>query len=131
MISLIVAVAENGVIGDRNALLWHISEDLRHFKAVTTGHIEIPGCTVVHSLEEAVALFPADEEVFVIGGAQIYAAALPLARKFYLTRVFRAYEGDTRFPAWDEREWRLVSSESFSGGKDYPWPFAFELYERR
>lgn len=52
-------------------------------------------------------------------------------RKFYLTRVFRAYEGDTRFPAWDEREWRLVSSESFSGGKDYPWPFAFELYERR
>ena len=97
MISLIVAVAENGVIGDRNALLWHISEDLRHFKAVTTGHpvvmgrktweslgrplpnrtnvvitrqnIEIPGCTVVHSLEEAVALFPADEEVFVIGGA--------------------------------------------------------------
>ena len=80
MISLIVAVAENGVIGDRNALLWHISEDLRHF---------------------------------------------------YLTRVFRAYEGDTRFPAWDEREWRLVSSESFSGGKDYPWPFAFELYERR
>ena len=143
MISLIVAVAENGVIGDRNALLWHISEDLRHFKAVTTGHpvvmgrktweslgrplpnrtnvvitrqnIEIPGCTVVHSLEEAVALFPADEEVFVIGGA----------------RVFRAYEGDTRFPAWDEREWRLVSSESFSGGKDYPWPFAFELYERR
>lgn len=159
MISLIVAVAENGVIGDRNALLWHISEDLRHFKAVTTGHpvvmgrktweslgrplpnrtnvvitrqnIEIPGYTVVHSLEEAVALFPADEEVFVIGGAQIYAAALPLARKFYLTRVFRAYEGDTRFPAWDEREWRLVSSESFSGGKDYPWPFAFELYERR
>lgn len=148
MISLIVAVAENGVIGDRNALLWHISEDLRHFKAVTTGHpvvmgrktweslgrplpnrtnvvitrqnIEIPGCTVAHSLEEAVALFPADEEVFVIGGAQIYAAALPLARKFYLTRVFRAYEGDTRFPAWDEREWRLVSSESFSGGKDYP-----------
>ena len=97
MISLIVAVAENGVIGDRNALLWHISEDLRHFKAVTTGHpvvmgrktweslgrplpnrtnvvitrqnIEIPGCTVVHSLEEAVALFPADEEGFVIGGA--------------------------------------------------------------
>ena len=98
---------------------------------ITRQNIEIPGCTVAHSLEEAVALFPADEEVFVIGGAQIYAAALPLARKFYLTRVFRAYEGDTRFPAWDEREWRLVSSESFSGGKDYPWPFAFELYERR
>ena len=111
MISIIVAVAENGVIGDKNALLWHISEDLKHFKSVTTGHpvvmgrktfeslgrplpnrtnvvitrqrLEIPGCTVVHSLEEAVMLFPKDEEVFVIGGAQIYAEALPLARRFY------------------------------------------------
>lgn len=158
MISIIVAVAENGVIGDKNALLWHITEDLKHFKAVTTGHpvvmgrrtyeslgrplpnrtnvvitrqeIEIPGCTVVHSLEQAVALFP-EEEVFVIGGAQIYAEALPLARRFYLTRVFRAYEGDTRFPDWDERQWRLVGSESFPCGKEYPYPFAFETYERR
>lgn len=158
-LSLIVAVAENGVIGDKNALLWHISEDLRHFKSITTGHpivmgrktfeslgrplpnrtnvvitrqgLEIPGCTVVHSLREAVGLFPADEEVFVIGGAQIYAEALPLARRLYLTRVFRAYEGDTRFPAWDERDWRLVESESFPCGKDYPYPFAFETWERR
>ncbi len=159
MISIIVAVAENGVIGDKNALLWHISEDLKHFKSVTTGHpvimgrktfeslgrplpnrtnvvitrrqLEIPGCRVVHSLEEAVRLFPEDEEVFVIGGAQIYAEALPLARRFYLTRVFRAYEGDTVFPAWDEADWRPVSSESFPCGKDYPFAFAFELYERR
>ena len=97
MVSIIVAVAENGVIGDKNTLLWHISEDLKHFKAVTTGHpvimgrktyeslgrplpnrtnvvitrqqVEIPGCRVVHSLGEAVALFPGDDEVFVIGGA--------------------------------------------------------------
>ena len=69
--------------------------------------------------------------MFVIGGAQIYAAALPLARKFYLTRVFRAYEGDTRCPACDERDLRLVSSESFSDGKDYPLTIANELYERR
>lgn len=158
-LSLIVAVAENGVIGDKNALLWHISEDLKHFKSITTGHpivmgrrtyeslgrplpnrtnvvitrqgLEIPGCTVVHSLQEAVGLFPAEEEVFVIGGAQIYAEALPLARRFYLTRVFHAYEGDTRFPAWDERDWRLVESESFPHGKDFPHPFAFETWERR
>ena len=159
MISLIVAVAENGVIGDRNALLWHISEDLRHFKAVTTGHpvvmgrktweslgrplpnrtnvvitrqnIEIPGCTVAHSLEEAVALFPADEEVFVIGGAQIYGEALSAADRFYLTRVHRAYEGDTRFPKWDAAEWRLVGSESFPCGERYEYPFTFETYERK
>ncbi|WP_418990617.1 dihydrofolate reductase [Alistipes sp.] len=159
MVSIIVAVAENGVIGDKNALLWHISEDLKHFKALTTGHpvvmgrrtyeslgrplpnrrnvvvtrqeIALPGCEVVHSLEKALALFPSDEEVFIIGGAQIYAEALPLADRFYLTRVMHAYEGDTRFPAWDESAWRLVRSESFPSGRDYPWPFAFETYERR
>ncbi len=159
MISIIVAVAENGVIGDKNALLWHISEDLKHFKALTTGHpvvmgrktyeslgrplpnrpnvvisrqeLELPGCRVVHSLSEAVALFPAGEEVFVIGGAQIYAEALPLADRFYLTRVQHSYEGDTRFPAWDASHWRLVASESFPRGEKYPHPFLFETYERR
>ncbi len=159
MLSIIAAVAQNGVIGDRNALLWHISEDLKHFKALTTGHpvvmgrktwealgrplpnrvnvvitrqeIEIPGCRVVHSLDEAVALFAADEEIFIIGGAQIYAEALPRAGRFYLTRVFHDYEGDTLFPTWDEADWRLVASESFPRGKEYPWPFAFECWERR
>ena len=159
MVSIIVAVAENGVIGDKNTLLWHISEDLKHFKAVTTGHpvimgrktyeslgrplpnrtnvvitrqqVEIPGCRVVHSLGEAVALFPGDDEVFVIGGAQIYGEALPAADRFYLTRVHRAYEGDTRFPEWDAAEWRLVGSESFPCGERYEYPFTFETYERK
>lgn len=159
MLSLIVAVAQNGVIGDRNTLLWHISEDLKHFRALTTGHpvvmgrktfeslgrplpnrtnvvisrqeMEIPGCRVVHSLDEALALFPDGEEVFVIGGAQIYAEALPRAQRFYLTRVFRAYEGDTHFPEWDEAEWRLVESEAYPRGREYPWPFTFERWERR
>ncbi len=159
MLSLIAAVAENGVIGDRNRLLWHISEDLRRFKALTTGHpivmgrktyeslgrplpnrtnviitrqpLEVAGCTVVHSLDEASALFPADEELFIIGGAQIYAAALPIADRFYLTRVGHAYEGDTCFPDWNPAEWRLVASEQHLCGADYPYPFAFETYERR
>lgn len=159
MLSIIVAVAENGVIGDKNTLLWHISEDLKHFKALTTGHpvlmgrktyesigrplpnrtnvvithqaVEIPGCRVVHSLDEALALFGPDEELFVIGGGEIYAQALPRAERLYLTRVFHHYEGDTRFPAWDEDEWRLAGSETFTCGKDYPWPFAFEHWERR
>lgn len=159
MVSIIVAVAENGVIGDRNTLLWHISEDLKHFKVLTTGHpvvmgrktfeslgrplpgrtnvvvtrrrIEIPGCRTVHSLGEALALFPDGEEVFVIGGAQIYAQALPLADRFYLTRIGRAYEGDTRFPVWDERQWRLVACEAFERGAEYSYPFVFETYERR
>jgi len=159
MLSLIAAVAENGVIGDRNRLLWHISEDLRRFKALTTGHpvvmgrktyeslgrplpnrtnviitrqpLAVAGCTVVHSLEEASALFPADEELFIIGGAQIYAEALPIADRFYLTRVGHAYEGDTRFPDWNPAEWRLMASEKHPCGADYPYPFMFETYERR
>lgn len=159
MISIIAAVAENGVIGDKNQLLWHISEDLKHFKAVTSGHpvimgrktyeslgrplpnrtnviitrqeIGIEGCRVVHSLEEALALFPADEELFIIGGAEIYALALPLAERFYLTRVRHTYAGDTRFPEWNPAEWRLVAREERSCGEKYPYPFAFETYLRQ
>lgn len=158
MLSIIVAVARNGVIGDKNALLWHISEDMRFFRRTTSGHPvimgrktyeslgrplpnrqnvvisrtiqEIEGCTVVGSLEQAIALFPAEEEVFIIGGAQIYALALEVADRFYLTRVEHDYEGDTSFPAWDESQWRLLSREEFESGEKYPYPFAFELYER-
>lgn len=158
MISIIVAVARNGVIGDKNNMPWHISEDLRHFKRVTTGHPvvmgrntylslgrplpgrtnvvvsrtvkEIEGCRVAKSLEEAFAMFPADEEVFVIGGAQIYAQTMAVADRFYLTRVEHDYEGDTSFPEWDRGQWRLVSGERFERGEKYPYPFVFELYER-
>ena len=158
MLSIIVAVARNGVIGDKNALLWHISEDMRFFRRTTSGHPvimgrktyeslgrplpnrqnvvisrtiqEIEGCTVVGSLEQAIALFPAEEEVFIIGGAQIYALALEVADRFYLTRVEHDYQGDTSFPAWDESKWKLLSREEFESGEKYPYPFAFELYER-
>lgn len=159
MISIIAAVADNGVIGANNQLLWHISEDLQHFKRTTSGHpvvmgrrtyeslgrplpnrtnvvvtrqeLELPGCRVVHSLAEAISGFPADEELFIIGGAQIYAEALPAADRLYLTRVHRDYDGDTRFPAWDASEWELAASERFDHGADYPYPFTIERYERR
>lgn len=159
MISIIVAVAQNGVIGHENRLLWHLKEDLRHFRALTTGHPVImgrktyeslgrplpnrtnvvisrreearfEGCITAHSLSEALAIFPADEEVFVIGGAQIYRLALPLADRFYLTVIEHDYEGDTRFPVWDASQWSLRSSESVPCGENFPFPFRFETYER-
>lgn len=158
MVSIIVAVAQNGTIGDKNALLWHISEDLRFFKRTTSGHPvimgrktyeslgrplpnrtnvvisrtaeHIEGCTIARSLEEAIAMFPADKEVFIIGGAQIYALALDVADRFYLTRVEHDYEGDTKFPEWDESQWQLVEQEAYPCGEKYPYPFAFERYER-
>ena len=159
MVSIIVAIAENGIIGDKNALLWSIKEDMRRFRTTTTGHpvimgrktyeslgrplpnrtnvvisrtqSEIEGCTVVNSLEQAIALFPNEEEVFVIGGAQIYALALDVADRIYLTRVEHDYEGDTSFPAWNSEQWQLISRETHECGEKYPHPFAFEIYERK
>ena len=163
MLSLIAAVARNRAIGKDNQLLWHLPEDMKHFRETTRGKpvvmgrktweslpekfrplpgrqnivvsrdpaYKAHGADLAGSLEGALALAGGAEEVFVIGGAQIYAQALPLADRFYLTRVFRAYEGDTHFPEWDEAQWRLLSSESFASGANYPYPFAFETYERR
>ena len=137
MVSIIVAVAENGVIGDKNALLWHISEDLKYFKSVTSGHPVVMGRKTYESLGRPlpnrtnVVVTRQEMEIPGCRVAQIYAQALPLAGRFYLTRVFHAYEGDTHFPAWNDAEWRLVSSESFASGANYPYPFAFETYERR
>lgn len=158
MVTLIAAVAQNGTIGDRNTLLWHITEDMQFFRRTTQGHpvimgrktyeslgrplpkrvnvvisrqeIAIEGCTVVHSLEEAIALFPAEEEVFIIGGGQIYGQALPIADRIYLTIVEHDYEGDTKFPEWDRSAWVLRSSERHERGSEYPHPFRFECYER-
>ena len=76
-------------------------------------------------------MFPAEEEVFVIGGAQIYALALEVADRFYLTRVGHDYEGDTSFPEWDATKWELKQREAFERGEKYPYPFAFEMYERK
>ena len=159
MISIIVAVAQNGVIGDKNSLLWHISEDMRFFKRTTSGHPvimgrktyeslgrplpnrtnvvisrtlrSIEGCTVVGSLEEAVAMFPKEEEVFIIGGAQIYAQALPLADRIYLTVVGKEYEGDTSFPALDLSQWTELWREDYTCGEEFEYPFSFITLERK
>lgn len=158
MISIIVAIAENGIIGDKNALLWSIKEDMRRFRTTTTGHPVImgrktfesigrplpkrtnvvitrgdntfEGCEVAHSLEEAVAMFPKEEEVFIIGGAQIYAQALSIADRLYLTIVHRDYEGDTAFPKFDMAEWREISREEFKRGEEYDGAFTFIDLER-
>ena len=159
MISIIVAIARNGVIGGDNRLLWHISEDLRRFKALTTGHPVVmgrktwkslgrplpgrtnvvltrqldfapEGAVVVHSLEEAVRMFPPQEEVFIIGGGELYAQALPLADRLYITTVEADYEGDVRFPEWDRSQWQLTSRELHERGEKFEHPFEFVDYER-
>lgn len=160
MVSIIVAIAQNGTIGDKNSLLWHIKEDMRFFRTTTSGHAVVmgrktfeslgsrplpkrtnivitradrafEGALTAHSLEEAIRLAEGDEEIFIIGGAQIYREALRVADRMYITRVMHDYEGDTSFPDIDLSEWELVSEEKHDRGEEYEYPFAFLTYERR
>ncbi len=139
-ISLISALAQNRTIGIDNTLPWRLPEDLRHFKALTLGHHilmgrktyesigkPLPGRTTViitrgdyaapagvkiaHSLQEAIAICGADEEIFFVGGAQLYAQALPLADRLYLTEIQAEVEGDAWFPDYDRAQWREVSRD--------------------
>jgi dihydrofolate reductase len=135
-LAIVVAAARNGVIGRGGALPWHYPEDLRHFRAVTRGHAVImgrkthqsigrplpdrrnivvtrdagftaPGCEAAGSLEQAIALArETDAEPRIIGGAEIYAAALPLATVLLLTEVQLDVQGDVFFPSWEIGAWR-------------------------
>ena len=159
MLSIIVAVAENNVIGRNNSLIWHITEDLKYFKRITSGHTIImgrktfesigkplpnrtnvvisrnvgfnpEGCIVASSLSEAIARTNPDEENFVIGGGSIYCEAIGIADKLYLTKVHCSYEGDTFSPEIGD-EWKEISREDFERGEKFEHPFSFIIYERK
>ena len=159
MVSIIVAIAQNGTIGDKNSLLWHIKEDMRFFRTTTSGHPvimgrktfeslgskplpkrtnivitradrEFEGALTAHSLEEAIRMAGADEEIFIMGGAQIYAQSLDIADRMYITRVERDYEGDTSFPEIDFAQWKLVDVVRHERGEEYESPFEFRTYDR-
>ena len=159
MLSIIVAIAQNRTIGHKNALLWHIKEDMRFFRTTTSGHPvimgrktfeslgckplpkrtnivisrserEYEGALLAHSLEEAVRMAGDDSEIFIIGGAQIYKEALSIADRLYITRVERDYEGDTSFPEVDMSQWRLVDEMRHERGEEFEYPFAFLTYDR-
>ena len=161
MLIVIAAVAKNGVIGSDNALPWHLPEDLKHFKQLTTGHAVImgrktweslpakfrplpnrlnivvtrsaeyqaQGATVVHSLEEAQKLGAGGAaQQFVIGGAELYAHALPLAQRLELTELDADFAGDAHFPAVDRAQWREAKREACVGADGLR--YAFVTYER-
>ncbi len=157
-LSLIAAVAANGVIGSDNALPWRLPEDLKRFKALTLGHPVImgrktyesigrplpgrrniivtrnaayaaEGCETASSLGNALAACNGTaEEVFVIGGAQIYAEALPLAQRLYLTEIGRDFPGDARFPEFDRGAWRETAREWHRAEEGIEFDFA--VYDR-
>ncbi len=163
-ITLIAAVASNGVIGRDGGLPWHLPADLRRFKEVTRGHQVVMGrrtfeslpgplpkrrnivvtrqsvysargIDIAHSLDEAIAMAESaatssDETLFILGGAVLYAAALPIADRLVLTMVDAEVSGDTRFPEFDEAEWREVSSEAHAADDENDYAFTVRVLER-
>ncbi|MDH4093237.1 MAG: dihydrofolate reductase [Betaproteobacteria bacterium] len=155
---LVAAVAANRVIGAGGKLPWRLPEDLRHFKALTLGHpvimgrktwdslalrplpgrenivvtrspgYDAPGAHVAASLEAALALCAGEAVAFVIGGGELYEAALPLADGLVLTEIGRDYAGDALFPQFDRTEWRETQRQPRTGEDGLR--FDFVLYER-
>lgn len=156
-VSLIVAVAKNGVIGVNNTLPWHLPEDLKRFRALTMGHhiimgrktydslgrllpgrttvivtrnknYQVEGAIVAHSLDEAIKACGSDDEVFLIGGAELYQDGLKRANKLYLTEIDASYEGDAHFPEFNESDWQLVEHEVHTSANGLG--FAYKTYQR-
>ena len=160
MITIIAAVAENNALGKDNQLLWHLPDDFKRFKNVTSGHFIIMGrktfesfpkplpnrihviitrqkdytsenCIVVDSLPNAIAICPKDEEVFIIGGGEIYTQSIKTADKLDITRVHHAFEADTFFPEIDLNKWELASSEFHPKDEKHHFDFTFETYLKK
>ncbi len=158
IISIVVAIAENHAIGKDNKLLWYLPNDLKHFKTITSGHtvimgrktydsvgkplpnrrnivitrqhIDIAGCEVVNSLQEALALCKTEEEVFIVGGAEIYRQAIPITNKIYLTIVHQNFEGDTYFPEIEENIWVETEREDYQPDEKNKLAYSFITLER-
>ncbi len=138
-ISIIVAFAENNVIGKDNSLIWHISDDLKRFKRLTSGHsiimgrktyeslpfkplpkrknivissqkdLKFEGVIVVNNYEDALKECASEDEIFICGGASIYKHFIDIADKMYITKVYERFEGDTFFPQIDFDKWEVIS----------------------
>lgn len=159
VLALVVAMAENNVIGNANRLPWHLPADLRHFKTLTMGkpmlmgrrtfesigkalpgrrtlvltrreRIDVPGVETVASLETALGVTRDADELMVIGGAEIYRLCLPRAQRIHLTRVHAALAGDTRFPPIDWNEWRGVARATHPADEKNAYAMTFITLER-
>tara|TARA_R110000868_G_scaffold52221_4_gene165259 strand:+ start:49839 stop:50339 length:501 start_codon:yes stop_codon:yes gene_type:complete len=160
-IILIAAAAENNALGKDNELLWHLPDDFKRFKSITTGHTIIMGrktfesfpkplpnrkhiiitraknyqtafenCIVVHSLEEALKLSETEQDVYIIGGGEIYSLSLKNANKIELTRVHENFEADTFFPEFDVTKWKLIKEDYHPKDEKHKYDFTYLTYER-
>ena len=157
MIIAIAAIGMNNELGKDNQLIWHLPNDFKRFKTLTTGHYIIIGrktfesfpkplpnrthviitrqknytaenCIVVDSLKKAIAVCPKDEDVYVIGGGEIYNQSIDFADKLEITKVFHSFEADTFFPEIDITKWKLVSEEFHAKDEKHAYDFCFQTY---
>ena len=160
IVTLIVAVADTGVIGRDNTLPWHLPEDLKRFKRLTMGkpivmgrktfesigkplpgrqnivvtrdaNYRRDGITVVHDAAGALRAAGDVPEIMVIGGAELFRSLLPRAARIHLTRVHGNIEGDVVWPELDSREWQVVGREEYAADERHAFPMTFEVIERR
>lgn len=157
---MIAAVAENNALGKNNDLLWHLPNDFKRFKETTSGHYiimgrktfesfpkplpnrthiiisrqkeyEIEGCIVVENLEKAIAICPKDENIFVIGGGEIYKQSIDFADQLDITRVHHSFDADVYFPEIDLNIWELTS-EIFNPKDDkHLFDYTFQIFTRK
>lgn len=160
-ISIIVAIAENNAIGKDNKLLWHLSEDLKRFKKLTSGHAVImgrntflslpagalpertnivisdipgeqfPGCIMVYSIQEAISVCKDHDECFIIGGGLVYSQFLPYTSKLYITKVHASPSADTYFPEINYNEWTEIFREEHVGSQKDEYDYSYFIYKRK
>jgi len=158
MVTIIAAASENNALGKDNDLVWHLPDDFKRFKTLTTDHYiimgrktfesfpkplpnrthviithqkdyEVPaGCIVVCSLHEALAICPKEEDSFVIGGGQIYKQSIDNVDKIELTRVHTTIDADTFFPIIDLKNWKLIAEEFHAKDEKHKYDFTYLTY---
>lgn len=160
MIILIAAIAENNALGKNNDLLWHLPNDFKRFKEITSGHTIImgrktfesfpkplpkrnhiiitrqkdynkEGCVVVQDLETAFSICPKNEDVFVIGGGEIYTQCIHLADQLDITKVHHSFEADVFFPEIDLKIWELISEVFNPKDEKHLYDFSFQTFIRK
>nr|WP_315145313.1 dihydrofolate reductase [uncultured Flavobacterium sp.] len=160
MIILIAAVAENNALGKNNDLLWHLPNDFKRFKEITSGHhiimgrktfesfpkplpnrthviitrqkdYQYEGCIIVQDLEKAIAACPKNENIFVIGGGEIYSQSIHLADQLDITRVHQSFEADVFFPFIDPEIWELTSEISNYKDEKHLYDYTFQTFVRK
>jgi dihydrofolate reductase len=160
MITLIAAAAENNALGKDNQLVWHLTDDFKRFKQLTSGHYiimgrktfesfpkqlpnrthiiitrqknyKVEGCLIANSIENAMAMAPKNEEVFIIGGAEIYKQSIDFADKIELTRVHSNFEADAYFPEINSNHWTLSFEEQHHKDENHNFDFTFLTYLKK